>query len=104
MVFSSRWPATGTSEDARRTSPAAQAIAYLNQQRAANGIPPVTLDESLLLPTCTALNHEIAAGAEGTQFTADSSPWDDASFHQETLYNPSDASAALGGGNEATCK
>jgi hypothetical protein len=69
------------------TSGATTAVSYLNQERAANGLPAVSLDESLLLPTCTAEDHQIAAGGQA-QFTTTTAPWDDAPFHEAALYDP----------------
>lgn len=80
-------------EDAVAASPE-QAIAYLNQQRAAYGIPPVTLDQSLLKPECSLANHEIASPS--TMWSSAVSPWGEAPFHEETLYDPSDVQASYG--------
>jgi hypothetical protein len=84
------------------TSGAARAIAVLNQQRAANGIPPVRLDQSLLESSCTEANHNIASAFSG--WSADSSPWDNAPFHQAILYDPAQpvASYAVYAPNESS--
>ena len=80
-------------EDAVAASPEL-AIAYLNQQRAAFGIPPVTLDQSLLKPECSLANHEIASPS--TTWSGTVSPWGEAPFHEATLYDPSNVSGAYG--------
>ena len=71
-----------------------EAIAVLNQQRAAYGIPPVTLDQSLLKPECNLGNHEIASPS--TRWSSSESPWDGAPFHEETLFSPAAVAAAYG--------
>ncbi|HEX7244076.1 MAG TPA: hypothetical protein VF245_00750 [Solirubrobacterales bacterium] len=75
-----------------------QAIAYLNQQRASYGIPPVTLDQSLLKPECNLANHEIAASFSPSEFPwgAYVSPWSNAPWHEQILFDPSDVAAAYG--------
>ena len=71
-----------------------QAITYLNQQRAAYGIPPVTLDQSLLKPECNLGNHEIASPI--TTWSAIRSPWPEAPYHEQILYDPSDVAGSYG--------
>jgi hypothetical protein len=78
---------------AAATSPE-EAIAFANQQRAAYGIPPLTLDQSLLKPECNLEDHEIASPS--TSWTATSSPWNDAPWHEATLYDPLAISASYG--------
>jgi hypothetical protein len=84
------------------TSGAAHAIPTLNEQRAANGIPPVMLDQTLLRTTCTIQNHHIAS--PWSSWSASSSPWDEAPLHQSILYNPAEGVAAYGvyGANESS--
>lgn len=74
----------------------AQAIAYLNQQRAANGIPPIGQDiQSFAAAWCP--NED--AGPSGGEWDRDmsgaldawsatSSPWDNAPLHQFSIYGP----------------
>ncbi len=83
------------------TSGAANAITWLNQQREANGIPPLTLDQSTLKQSCTLADHWIASPS--TQWNAEDSPWDNAPLHQEWLYNPfaTTASYAVYGPSES---
>jgi hypothetical protein len=76
------------------TSSAPSAIIALNAQRAANGIPAISLNQTLLKPTCTLENHWIASGSD--QWSANSSPWDNAPFHQDSLYNPALDQAGYG--------
>ena len=76
-----------------------KAIEYLNQQRAAYGIPPVTLDQSLLKPECSLANHEIGAGiSSASEFPWERylSPWNNAPWHEQILFDPGDVSAAYG--------
>jgi hypothetical protein len=74
---------------------ATEAISLLNAQRAANGIPPVTSDQSLLRSECDIENHEIAAPEDNT-WTGSESPWASAPAHESILYNPLATSAAYG--------
>lgn len=85
--------AVGIVQPAFATTPEV-AIATLNQQRAAYGIPPVTLDQSLLKPECNLGNHEIASPR--TAWSATSSPWDAAPYHEEILYDPSSVRGSYG--------
>jgi hypothetical protein len=78
---------------AAATSPE-EAIAFANQQRAAYGIPPLTLNQSLLKPECNLEDHEIASPS--TSWTATSSPWNDAPWHEAALYSPLAISASYG--------
>lgn len=71
-----------------------EAIAYLNQQRAAYGIPPVTLDQSLLKPECNLGNHEIASPI--TTWGPTTSPWPQAPYHEQILYDPTDVQGSYG--------
>lgn len=75
-----------------------KAIEYLNQQRAAYGIPPVTLDQSLLKPECSLANHEIAAAFSPSEFPWERyvSPWGNAPWHEQILFDPGDVTAAYG--------
>lgn len=79
--------------EATATSPEA-AIAFANQQRAAYGIPPLVLDQSLLKPECNPEDHEIASPFD--TWTATSSPWDNAPWHEALLYDPEFVAAAYG--------
>lgn len=80
---------------AAHATTATEAIALLNSQRAANGIPPVTLDQSLLRPECDLEDHEIAA-PEADAWSTSESPWVSAPAHESILYNPLATSAAYG--------
>jgi hypothetical protein len=70
-----------------------EAIALLNAQRAANGIPPVTLDQSLLHSECFWEDHEIEIPGED-DWTAETSPWEQAPRHKALLNSPLATSAA----------
>jgi hypothetical protein len=63
-------------------------------QRAYYGIPPLTLDQSLLRPECDLQNHQIASPK--TAWSTTSSPWDDAPWHEAYLYDPRLVSASYG--------
>jgi hypothetical protein len=72
-----------------------QAIALLNQQRAANGIPPITTtNENYAAAWCPDEDHGPAGGemrrdwSPFVDWTADSSPWTDAPLHQISMYDP----------------
>lgn len=77
----------------RATSPE-EAIAFANRQRAAYGIPPLTLDQSLLKPECNLADHEIASPV--TKWTPTSSPWDGAPWHEATLFDPEAVTGSYG--------
>ncbi len=73
----------------------AQAIAFLNDQRAANGIPPVIENQLFASAWCPAEDTGPSGGESArvlSSFLAGwsptSSPWDDAPLHQQTMYNP----------------
>jgi hypothetical protein len=85
----------GFSPSAAHATTASEAIALLNSQRAANGIPPVMSDQSLLRPECDIEDHEIAA-PESNAWSASESPWASAPAHESILYNPLATSAAYG--------
>ncbi|HET9720313.1 MAG TPA: hypothetical protein VFP55_09575 [Solirubrobacteraceae bacterium] len=78
------------------TSGAPQAIAFLNQQREANGIPAFTATEaSLATSWCPAESQGpvtesrvLAGGSDPVGFTAGSSPWSAAPLHQILMYDP----------------
>lgn len=75
------------------------AVEYLNQQRTAYGIAPVTLDQSLLKPECSVANHEIAAGFSSPSelpWERYSSPWNNAPWHEQIFFDPGDVSAGYG--------
>ncbi len=73
-----------------------EAIAFLNQQRTANGIPAITtVRQSFASPWCP--NEDAGAWLPGemardwsslTEWGADASPWDDAPMHQFSMYDP----------------
>ncbi len=70
----------------------ASAIAFLNQQRAANGIPPITtINQGDAQSWCP---NEDAPGASGIvsfgadAWGADTSPWDNGPLHQGAEYDP----------------
>jgi hypothetical protein len=95
----------------------AAAIAYLNEQRAANGIPPVGDDQAFASAWCPAEDNGPSGGEIGRDLSPDasswsptSSPWDNAPLHQQDLYNPTytkvgdvdvDGQACLGAGAPA---
>lgn len=73
----------------------AQAIAFLNQQRAANGIPPITTtNENYAAAWCPDEDHGPSGGetwrdlSPVVDWTADSSPWTNAPLHQISMYDP----------------
>lgn len=73
----------------------AQAIAFLNQQRAANGIPPIaTTNENYAAAWCPDEDHGPSGGetwrdwSPFVDWTADSSPWTNAPLHQISMYDP----------------
>jgi hypothetical protein len=74
---------------------AQEALGFANQQRAANGIPPLEQDQSLLRSECSLENHYIASPRVG-EWSAYSSPWNEAPLHQSMLYSPTATSAAYG--------
>jgi hypothetical protein len=74
---------------------AEEALAFVNQQRAANGIPALPLDQSLLRPECSLENHHIAS-SDVAAWSATTSPWDNAPLHQSMLYDPNATAAAYG--------
>jgi hypothetical protein len=74
----------------------AQAISYLNDQRAANGIPPVTGNQIFASAWCPAEDTGPSGGESArvlssffANWSSTSSPWDDAPLHQQAMYNPS---------------
>jgi len=71
-----------------------EAISYLNQQRAAYGIPQVQLDQSLLRSSCALENHHIASSS--STWSSTSSPWDEAPYHESFLYDPADTRVSYG--------
>lgn len=73
----------------------AQAIAFLNQQRAANGIPSITTtNENYAAAWCPDEDHGPPGGetwrdwSPFVDWTADSSPWTNAPLHQISMYDP----------------
>ena len=90
-------PASAFAGTPRAAAPE-QAIEYLNKQRAAYGIPPVTLDQSLLKPECSLANHEIASPFSPPEFPWDRflSPWTNAPWHEQILFDPGDVTAGYG--------
>lgn len=94
LTAAALWP---SSTSARVTSVPPQgpeAIALLNQQRAANGIPPVTDNQSFAAAWCPDEEGGPSGGELGRDlssaagWTATTSPWDNAPLHQQDLYNP----------------
>ena len=72
-----------------------QAIAFLDQQRAANGIPPITtINENYAAAWCPDEDHGPPGGetwrdlSGAVDWTADSSPWTNAPLHQMSMYDP----------------
>lgn len=78
-----------------RATTASEAISVLNQQRAANGIPAVALDQSLLKSECTLQNHHVAAQGTGG-WSVNASPWSNAPLHKSFIYDPVKTSASYG--------
>jgi hypothetical protein len=73
----------------------AQAIAYLNQQRVANGIPPITTDDQNYAAAWCPDEDSGPSGGEtwrdwsgSVSWSADASPWTDAPLHQISMYDP----------------
>jgi hypothetical protein len=72
----------------------AAAIAVLNEQRAANGIPPVTTIEPAFASWCPNEGTGVIPGevgqisASGNDWGPDKSPWDFAPLHQGVEYDP----------------
>lgn len=73
----------------------AQAFAFVNEQRAANGIPAFTaLMQQFSTAWCPDEDHGPSGGESwrdwsgGILWTADASPWSRAPLHQESLYDP----------------
>ncbi|HYM54363.1 MAG TPA: hypothetical protein VES97_03305, partial [Solirubrobacteraceae bacterium] len=72
------------------------AIAILNQQRAANGIPPITTVRQSFAEAWCPNEDGGPSGGENARIYApgsdlwgpDVSPWDAAPLHQEVMYNP----------------
>jgi hypothetical protein len=70
-----------------------EALSLINQQRAAYGIPPLALEQSLAKPECGLENHEIASPYP-EQWSATSNPWDGAPWHLEELFDPERVAAS----------
>lgn len=73
----------------------AQAIGFLNDQRAANGIPPVIENQIFASAWCPAEDTGPSGGESARVLSSFlggwspiSSPWDDAPLHQQAMYNP----------------
>jgi hypothetical protein len=70
------------------------ALNFLNEQRAANGIPPMTLNQSLAASWCPNEDEgpgspEVRRDLSGNGYwSADYSPWEAAPFHQFSEYSP----------------
>lgn len=87
----------------------AQAIALLNQQRQANGIPPITtIDQAYAAAWCPDEEHGPLGGemwrnlSGSVDWTATSSPWSAAPLHQTSLYDPRmDTAGDVNVGSEA---
>ena len=94
-----------------------QAIAFLSQQRQANGIPPITdVNQGFADAWCPNEDYGPTGGesvrvlSSLTTWTAGSSPWDNAPLHQFGMYDPRwttagdinvDGQACMGLGNPA---
>lgn len=70
-------------------------MAFLNQQRAVNGLPPVTVNQQFAGAWCPHEDHGPSGGESArdlssvvTGWSASSSPWDNAPLHQQDMYNP----------------
>lgn len=89
-------PAGAQASTGPDSSGATQAIAFLNQQRQANGIPAFTrIDNSLATSWCPneddgpiTESRVLAGGSDPAGFTAGSSPWSAAPLHQILMYDP----------------
>lgn len=89
-------PVVAQASSGADTSGAAQAIAYLNQQRQANGIPAFTqTDNSLATSWCPMESQNpvtesrvLSGSSDPLSFTAGSSPWTAAPLHQILMYDP----------------
>jgi hypothetical protein len=72
----------------------ATALAFLNQQRAASGIPPVTINQAFVTAWCPNEDTGPSGGESSrdlspvTAWSATSSPWDNAPLHQFSMYDP----------------
>lgn len=71
------------------------AIAFLNQQRAANSIPPVTDNQEFAAAWCPDEDSGPSGGESGRDLSSliagwspTTSPWDNAPLHQQDIYNP----------------
>ena len=87
--------ATPPNVSATRTIEGPEAIALFNQQRVANGIPPVTDNQQFAAAWCPAEDSGPSGGESGRDlssvvsgWSATSSPWDNAPLHQQDIYNP----------------
>ena len=90
----------------------ARAFAFLNQQRQANGIPPLTtLTQKFSTAWCPDEDNGPSGGelfrdwSSATFWTATSSPWDAAPLHQQSLYEPAYTGFgdSIGGSPAASC-
>jgi hypothetical protein len=87
----------------------AQAIDYLNQQRVANGIPPITqVNQNFAAAWCPNEDHGPSGGelyrvlSPSLTWSVTASPWDDAPIHQFYMYFPlSTAAGDVNAGGEA---
>lgn len=77
------------------------ALNYLNEQRAANDIPPLSLNQSFATAWCPNEEGGPSGGEEARVFAAtgawgkDLSPWDDATLHQLPMYDPAYTEAGI---------
>jgi hypothetical protein len=88
------WSAVACAQSAPSPAEGPAAIALLDQQRAANGIPPVTDNQQFAAAWCPDEDNGPSGGELGrdlaftTVWSSSTSPWDDAPLHQQDLYNP----------------
>jgi hypothetical protein len=77
------------------------ALNYLNEQRAANGIPPLTLNQEFATAWCPNEDGGPSGGEEARVFAGtgawgkDLTPWDDSTLHELPLYDPAYTEAGI---------
>jgi hypothetical protein len=69
------------------------ALEVLNEQRAVNGIPPLTLNQALATPWCPNEDEDLGIGVQHDlsgdgDWALDYSPWEEAPLHQFAEYSP----------------
>jgi hypothetical protein len=95
LVLVGGWNGAAT---AAITAPQSGAVAihFLNEQRSANGIPTVSLNQAFATAWCPEENdlhkdggESVREAAVGTwDWSRQSSPWDDGPLHQQAQYDP----------------